>query len=118
MPPPKIAKMLARVMGFLLILLGLIAMLPNPVVGAEGYFRTNMALDGMLLVFGFILLAFTTKGESTAATGLYFIAMASLAVALIVHVSLSDIPSGTEAKLWDIVVCNQEDVWLLGGMAA
>ncbi|MBI2685704.1 MAG: hypothetical protein HYX27_05270 [Acidobacteria bacterium] len=118
MPPPKVAKNLARVMGILLILLGLIAMLPNPVVGAEGYFRMNLYLDSLLILFGAVLLAFTSKGESTAATGLYFVAMASLAVAVVGHAYLSDYPSGGEVKLWDLVVCNQEDVYLMGAMAA
>jgi len=110
--------MLARIMGVVLILIGLVAMTSNPLIGAVGYFRTNVVLNSVLMVFGLTLLGFTTKGEGTAATGLYTVAMASLAMAMAGYVFLSDYPSGGEVKLFDLVVCNQEDIYLLGGMAA
>jgi ABC-type Mn2+/Zn2+ transport system permease subunit len=117
MPPPKVAKTLARVIGVILILLAIVAFLPNPVIGAEGYFRTNAALNAVIAALGFLLLLSTTKGEETAASGLYMVAMLALSFALVGHIQMSENPSGGEAKLFDLLVCNYEDVWLMAGMA-
>ena len=105
MPPPKVAKMLARIAGCLLILMGLIAFVPNSLIGAAGLFRTDMYLNAILIVLGLMLLAFTTKGEATAATGLYFTGMAAFAVAMVGYVYLSDYPSGGVVKLFNTISC-------------
>ena len=117
MPPPKVAKTLARVIGAILILLALVAFLPNPMIGSEGFFRTNIVLNAVIAALGFLLLLSTTKGEDSAASGLYMVAMLAFAFALVGHMQLSDYPSGGEVKLFDMVVCNYEDVWLMGGLA-
>ncbi len=117
MPPPKVAKNLARIMGVLFLLLGLLAFLPNPVIGAIGYFRTDTALNCVLLLFAALLLSSTTKGESTAATGLYLVAMLAFALASLGFVTLLDQPEGAAVKLLDLILCNQQDVWLFSGTA-
>lgn len=117
MPPTKVAKLLARIMGVLILLLGLAAFVSNPIIGDVGYFRTDVFLNSVIVLFGLVLLLFSTKGEGLAATGLYFVGMAAFALAIIGHVYLSDYPSGGVVKLFDSVTCNPEDVWLLGGMA-
>lgn len=103
-------------MGFFFVLLGLTGWLPNPVIGAEGFFLTDGILNCLLILFGCSLFPFTTRGEGTAATGLYFVAMAALAVALFGYVQLSDYPSSGPVRLFNMVTCNHEDVWLLAGM--
>lgn len=117
MPPPKVAKNLARIMGVLFLLLGLLAFFPNTVIGAIGYFRTDTALNCVLLLFAALLLSSTTKGESTAASGLYLVAMLASALASVGFVTLLDQPEGTAVKLLDLVLCNQQDVWLFSGTA-
>lgn len=117
MPPPKIAKNLARVMGVLLVLLALIGCLPNPLIGSEGYFRTDLILNGVLAGIGALLLLFTTKGEATAATGLYFGAMVAFVLAAVGYIQIPDGPPGMVVKLFDMVACNLESVYLMGGMA-
>jgi hypothetical protein len=109
--------MLARVLGGLFLLLAVVAFIPNPLVGAIGYFRTDAILNGVFAFFGLLLLAFTGKGESTAASGLYLVGMLSLACALVGYMQLSEYPSGVAVKLFDLVTCNQEDVWLMAGAA-
>jgi hypothetical protein len=102
-------------MGLLLILLALIAFLPNPLIGADGYFKTDMILNAVLAAVGVLLLSFTTKGEGTAATGLFFGAMFLLALAAVGYVQLSEYPSGMAVKLFNLVACNFEVVYLFGG---
>jgi len=116
MPPPKVAVNLARVMGILFILLALIGCLPNPLIGAEGYFSTDLILNGVLGGIGIFLLLFTTKGEATAATGLYFGAMFAFAVAVVGYTQMPDGPSGMVVKLFDMVACNLQSIYLIGAM--
>lgn len=103
-------------MGVLMIVLALVGFIPNSLIGAEGYFRTDAILNGALAVIGLFLLAFTTKGENTAATGLYFGAMLAIVLAAVGWVGLSDYPEGAAVKLWDMVACNIQTAYLLGGM--
>lgn len=102
-------------MGVLMIVLALVGFIPNSLIGTEGYFRTDAILNAVLAVIGLFLLAFTTKGENTAATGLYFGAMLAIAPAAVGWVGLSDYPEGAAVKLWDMVVCNIQTAYLLGG---
>ena len=67
MPPPQVAKILARTLGVLLIVLALVGFIPNPLIGASGYFRTDTILNAVLAGIGILLLSYTTKGESPAA---------------------------------------------------
>ena len=115
MPPPQVAKNLARVLGVLMIVLALVGFIPNSLIGTEGYFRTDAILNGVLALIGLFLLAFTTKGENTAATGLYFGAMLASVLGAVGWVGMSDYPEGAAVKLWDMVACNMQTVYLMGG---
>jgi hypothetical protein len=117
MTPPQVAKTLARVLGAFLIVLALVGFLPNPLIGSEGYFRTDLILNAVLAAIGVLLLTFTTKGEGTAATGLFFGAMVALGLAAVGYVQISEYPAGMVVKLFDLVACNMQSIYLFGGMA-
>lgn len=117
MPPPEVAKILARVMGLVMLLVALVGFLPNPVIGAEGYFRTDMFLNAVIAGIGMFLLAFTTKGEGTAATGLYFGAMMASGLATVGYFQLSEYPAGIPVRLFNLVLCNFEGVYFFAGTA-
>jgi hypothetical protein len=88
MKPPQIAKTLARVLGIGLVVLGLSGFVPNAYVGVNGIIPADIYLNCLHAGLGMILLAFTTKGEGTAATGLYTVAMLLAAVAMIGFVGM------------------------------
>ena len=117
MTPPQVAKTLARVLGAFLILLALVGFIPNPLIGSEGYFRTDLILNAVLAAIGVLLLTFTTKGEGTAATGLFFGAMLAFGLAAVGYVQISEYPAGMVVKLFDLVACNMQSIYLFGGMA-
>lgn len=115
---PEVSKTLACLMGLLLMLIGLVGFLPNPVIGEEGYFRTNAILNLTLIAFAIALLLSATRSEDRAATGLYSVATLSLALAVVGYVLLANQPEGAAVTLFDLVLCNRADVWLLAGTAA
>ncbi len=43
MAPPKLPKTLTRILGVILLVVGLLSALPNPFVGENGYFAANLA---------------------------------------------------------------------------
>ena len=116
MPPPQVAKMLARTLGILLIVLALVGFIPNPLIGAAGYFRTDTILNAVLAGIGILLLTFTTKGEGTAASGLFFGAMLAFGFAAIGYMQMSE-QTSSDAKLFDLIACNLESIYLFGGMS-
>lgn len=99
------------------IALALTGFQPNPIIGAEGFFRTDLALNAVLAAIGLFLLAFTTKGEGTAAAGLFYGAMLAIGLAAVGYIQLSDYPAGIPVKLFNLVVCNFEVVYLFAGTA-
>lgn len=58
MPPPKLAKALARILGVVLLIAGLLSALPNPLMGETGYFAANLAHGALYSAAGLILLGF------------------------------------------------------------
>ena len=118
MNAPEVSKTLACLMGLLLMLTGLVGFLPNPVIGEEGFFRTNAILNLTLIGFAIALLLSATKSEDRAATGLYGVATTSLGLAVAGYILLANQPDATAVTLFDLVLCNRADVWLLAGTAA
>ncbi len=51
------AKTLALVFGIIFVIVGLLGFVPNPLVGANGLFLTNVVHDLVHLIIGLILLA-------------------------------------------------------------
>ena len=111
MPPPKIAKILAQALGVILLIVCVLCFIPNPLFGDEGIFAADAGHGAMLASFGLILLAFSTKGESTAAMGLWGVAALCMAVALLGSNELSPRPFG-KASIFGIVQVNRADIWL------
>ena len=111
MPPPKIAKLLSQIIGVLLVLACFLTFLPNPILGEDGAFAADTGHAILLAAFGVILLAFSTKGESTAAMGLWGVAMLCLAAAILGWNELSSRPFG-KASVFGVVLFNRADIWL------
>jgi hypothetical protein len=112
MNAPKVAKMLARLMSGGFMVLGLAGFVPNPLIGAEGMLQADAFLNVFHILLGVMLLGFTTKGESTAAAGLYTVAMLEFFVAVLGYVGLGD---AAVTKLFDVVTFSQQNVYLAAG---
>ena len=118
MPPPKVAKTLARVMGVVFVLVGLAAFVPNPVIGFEGFLKTDLFLNVLYLLGGGVLLASSNSGEGTATTGLYSVAMFMLLVALAGFTLISKDTFGGPVQVLNFITFYPESVKFLGGSAA
>ena len=98
-------------MGLLLVLGCVLSFLPNPTFGDEGIFAADTGHGVMLAIFGLILFAFSTQGESTAAMGLWAVAVLCLGVAILGWNELSPRPYG-KASVLGVVLFNRADIWL------
>ncbi len=113
----EISKTVACVMGLAVMLFGLLGFLPNPLIGPEGFFRTNAVLNFIIMGHAAALLFFATRDAETALQGLYLVAVSALAFGWFFSTHLVHQPAGQEVTLYNVVVCSREDVWLLVGMA-
>jgi hypothetical protein len=111
MPPPKLAKALARILGLVLLVLGLFSFLPNPLVGENGYFAANLIHAALFGTAGLILLAFSLKGESIAAAGLYFTGILFLALGVLGYRELDPHPYGN-VNIFGVILYSHSDMWL------
>ncbi len=57
-------KKLAKVLGIVVIVVGVLGFFSNPVVGMNGYFHTNVALDIVYIVLGLILVLCGTDAKA------------------------------------------------------
>lgn len=64
------AKKSAILFGIILVIIGLLGFIANPVIGASGYFLADATHDIVYILIGVILLIAGGKGESAAATWL------------------------------------------------
>ncbi len=115
MPPPKLAKTLARILGLFLILFGVISYLPNPWVGEDGYFAANLIHGGLFVAVGLLLLAFSIKGETIAATGLYLTGAVFLALGILGYRELDPHPYGN-VNIFGVILYSHSDMWLDFGL--
>lgn len=116
MHPPQIAKLLARIIGAGLISLGLAGFYPNSYIGLNGIIPSDMFLNCLHVGLGMILLAFTGKGEGTAATGLYTVAMLAAALAMIGFVGIEESANG-QSSLFNTMLFSEMNVYLAAGIA-
>src|SRR5258708_6847010 len=118
MPPPKIARNLARVMSVVFLLFGLYSFVPNPLAGENGIFAMNAAHAGVFIFLAVVLFAFTRKGESTAAVGLYGVSTIFVFLAFVGHLALNAQPFlTTDTQLFGMILYSRSDVWLDTGLA-
>lgn len=65
-------------MGLGLMLIGLLGFLPNPLIGLEGFFRTNAVLNFIIMGHAAALLFAATRESDAALQGLYLVAVSAL----------------------------------------
>ena len=103
----RVAKGLALGLGVVLLVIGLVAFLPNPVIGPEGVIARYDYARYVDIAFGLALIAASLSGEGAAAFGLYMVAMLSGVLAAICYVQRD--PSGA-ARLLDVVRISGADM--------
>jgi hypothetical protein len=118
MPPPKIAKALAQILSVLLLIFGAYSFVPNPLVGETAIFAVNGAHAGVFMALAVLLFAFTRKGESTAAAGLYGVGAIFVFLAIVGHLALNAQPFVANAEVFGAILYSRSDVWLDAGLAA
>lgn len=98
------AKTAAIVLGAVFVLVGVLGFIPNPIVGPDGIFMTNMSHNLIHLVSGAVLLAgaYTSLGPSLA---LKIIGVIYAIVAILGFVMSGDMLLG-------MVAMNTTDRWL------
>lgn len=69
----RIAKTLALWSGLFFLLFGLMAFVPNPLIGTEGFVARHGSAVWIYVATGLALIAASTAGESGAAFGLYML---------------------------------------------
>jgi len=116
-PPPKLAKALARILGVVLLILGLISFLPNPLIGEDGYFAANPMHGALYMLVALTLVAFSVKGESMAAAGLYFSGILFLALGVLGYRELEPYPYG-KVTIFGIILYSHSDMWLSFALSA
>jgi hypothetical protein len=117
MPPPKIATGLARILSVLLLVFGAYSFVPNPLVGETGLFAVNAAHAGVLMILAVLLFAFTRKGESTAAAGLYLVGAMFVFLGIVGHLALNAQVFVANTRLFGAILYSRTDVWLDAGLA-
>jgi hypothetical protein len=98
------AKTAAIVLGAVFVLVGVLGFIPNPIVGPDGIFMTNMSHNLIHLVSGAVLLAgaYTSLGPS--------LALKIIGVIYAIVASLGFVMSGD--MLLGMVAMNAADRWL------
>jgi hypothetical protein len=103
----KIAKLLAMSSGAFLIVFGLLALIPNPLIGVDGIVARGEYVSWIYVATGLILLAGSNAGESGSAFALYVAGGFHVSLALAAYLSLG--PSGS-AFLFDVVRIRPADI--------
>lgn len=76
-------KTLANVFGVIVILAGLLGFVSNPLIGQDGFFYTNTALNIVYILFGIILLAVGLWAAEQAGSTMLVIGIIYILLALI-----------------------------------
>jgi hypothetical protein len=116
MPPPKIAKNMSLLFAMVFLLAALAGFLPNPVFGAEGYFKTDLPFSALLGVAGLLLLIVSSQGESMAALGMWGVAAVLI---LIAGMGYKQVVLGSYTdRVFGLMQFSEADMWLCLGLAA
>ncbi len=99
------AKTMALVFGIILVLIGLLGFVGNPLVGANGLFVTNGLHNIVHIVFGIILVVASRSGQGNSALWLKILGFVFLVLAV-----LGFLLGGP--MLLGIVAINTMDQWL------
>ncbi len=99
------AKKFAMLFGIVFVIVGILGFIKNPIVGAGGYFETDLLHNLVHLVIGVLLLYGQGKGEAQAATFLKVVGIIYLLLAVLGFL----MPGG---KLIGLVAVNMADHWL------
>lgn len=105
----RVAKTVAQVLGITLVFLGLFAFMPNPVIGAEGYFGSDAAHNGIHIAFGLVLLLASYRGEQSSAFALYLVCAM---LTLFAFLGYRQLGRWDKAMLMDVVLVTKSDTWL------
>jgi uncharacterized membrane protein len=106
--PNIMAKTLAKVFGWVFILVGVLGFFGNPIVGAMGYFHANIAHDFVHILLGVVLLV-TSSTEDKAALWLKIVGVVYLVIAILGFLIT---PAMGIANLLGFVEINHADNWL------
>lgn len=101
------AKTLAMVFGVVFVLVGLLGFVPNPIVGPNALFHTDMMHDLVHLLFGLILLIVAFSASAASALWLKILGVVYLVLAVLGFLL---IPQG--GSLLGLVEANSADHWL------
>lgn len=104
----KRAQALSRIAASVFILFGLLGFLPNPIVGADGYFLANTQHNLLNLVVGAILLA-GSGGESRAAMTLFYMAGINVALAILTY---AQVGFTSYVDVFGVIRLNFPHAWL------
>lgn len=101
------AKTFALVFGVVFVLVGVLGFVPNSLVGADGFFQTNLLHDLVHLLFGAILLLVAFLAPMKSGVWLKLLGLVYLLLAVLGFVLL---PAG--GTLLGLVQMNMNDHWL------
>ncbi len=101
------AKKWAVLFGIVFVIVGLLGFIPNPIVGATGFFQTDMLHNIVHLLVGIVLL-FAAKSDSASRLWLKIWGIVYLVLFLdgLVQIHMNG------DKLLGIVTANPADTWL------
>lgn len=103
------AKTWAMVVGWILIVLGVLGFISNPLVGGTGYFHADMMHNVIHLILGAVLLWAAYKSSSKAASVMKWEGIIFLILAILGFIELGS--SGT-GSLLGLAEANGADNWL------
>lgn len=84
------AKKLAIIFGIVFIVIGLLAFIPNPIVGPGAFFEANVAHDLVHIISGIIFLIVAAKSDKAASTVLTVFGVIYLLVTLLGFIAGGD----------------------------
>ena len=102
-------KRLAMIFGAIFVLIGLLGFVPNPLVGANGFFLTNVALNIAHLLIGAILIIASTQSERAAWVSLFTFGAVYVLLAVLGYATIG---AEGHTQLLGIIHVNGNDTWL------
>jgi hypothetical protein len=103
------SKTLAVVFGVVFVLVGVLGFVPNPIVGLEGIFETDLLHNIVHILLGALLFVASSKGEGASAMCIKIVGAVYLVLAILGFLM-------PDSKLLGLVEANQADTWLHLGL--